>query len=192
MLKKLSKSCILGAHLNGRCEKHGEELVRAFDVRVTVMLTRKQLTDLTGNDQLWHAWFLESKEDGDQPLLEHFAPYRWKPKFENCKAQLEVGDSTGKYEIALGVCKLKGHVFTPLAGGQTEYSFTLQGLVDEHNVELLQWIGCEDAKIDIQLGNLVVAQQDLELDEEEGEEISDETTAAPRPLSGDDDRPTVN
>jgi hypothetical protein len=183
MLQKLTKTCDIAGHLNGRTEKHGEEDVPAFDVRVTISLTRNQLNKFTGNDQLWTSWFLESKTDGDKPLLEHWQPYRWKPKFEACKVSLTVG-GVNRETIELGECKLKGFIFTPQKGGQTECSFTVQALASTKNCVMLLHIGEEDASIEIEFGELVLAQQELKLNgdpDEDDDEASRGSSISEQP-----------
>jgi len=119
-----SRPCLIGASINTRTEKHGDEDVPAVDIPVAgIMLTAEELGALVG-DAYAHKALFDTKGKRMDPALPYFESFQLKHKFEGAAVDFELG--LHKQHVGLDGAKLAGIKLTPRAGGLTEMSCKVQ------------------------------------------------------------------
>lgn len=128
-----ARACQLGASINTRTERHGDEDVPACDIPLAgLMLNEDEVIALVGNEECAHAFFREGAE-GDVPALPELHPFYLAAKLEGAKVTIAIvpAGKTEAVELELPGCKLKGIALTPLAGGFTETACRVQYAGDD-------------------------------------------------------------
>lgn len=169
MLKLRSKTCHIGASINTRTQRAGEERIPYLDIPVTISITAKELASIVGDAHVPDAWF--STKDGklDEPLLKGWAPYKPRFKFEHSLAVLTVGVNGEK--IDCGDCTLNKFVFEPQSDGRTALKLKIQTEANIDRVKLILWLDT-DQDVVLQFGELVGndAQEDLPLEVDDADD----------------------
>lgn len=124
MLNITSRACQLGASINTRAEKHGDEDVPAADIPLAgIMLDEAELNALL-NDPYAHRALFTDRGGHQEPSLPQFEAHTLRDKLEGDTVTLTAG--TRNKEIILGDAKLKGLTLEPLSGGATSLSLKIQ------------------------------------------------------------------
>lgn len=124
MLNITSRACQLGASINTRAEKHGDEDVPACDIPLAgIMLDETELNALLNDPYAYRALFTD-RGGHQEPSLPQFEAHALREKLEGATVTLTVG--TRAKEIVLGDAKLKGLTLEPLSGGATSLSLKIQ------------------------------------------------------------------
>lgn len=181
MLNMPRKPVTLGAHLNGRTQKHGDEHVPMMDFKLSMLLTEKQTIALTGESHVVEAWFKTTDGKYSEPLLKNWAPYRMNAKFKDSLCTLTVG--VNAKEIDMGNCTIKWCVFEPQDKGSTSLNCTVQAAATSKTIEVLLWLG-QDIDAKLQFGEMATddAQEKLDLEapgDDDGDEDGEGDEEAP-------------
>lgn len=131
MLRITPRACQLGASINTRTEKHGDEDVPACDIPLAgIMLDESELNALMGDPYAHRALFTDRKGHAE-PSLPQIEALTLRDKLEGATVTI-VLSTTGKgTELVLGNAKLKGLTLQPQSGGATSLSLKVQVSGDE-------------------------------------------------------------
>lgn len=116
----------IGAHINTRTEKHGEDDVPACDIPLAgIMLEAHELDALVG-DGAFAALFRKSvapQPEFDEPAFPSLRALVLREKFAACAVTISVDASD---LIELDDCKIRRVKLQPLAGGMVELAVQVQ------------------------------------------------------------------
>lgn len=124
MLNITSRACQLGASINTRAEKHGDEDVPACDIPLAgIMLDERELNALL-NDPYAHRALFTDRKGHQEPSLPMIEAISVREKLEGATVTFVLG--TAQAETVIGDAKLKGLTLEPLSGGSTSLSLKIQ------------------------------------------------------------------
>lgn len=126
MLTLNKRPAKIGAAVNTRCEKHGDEDVPACDIPlVGIMLEAAELNALLGDPYAHTALFNHRPGSQlDEPIFRKFNPLRLRDKFEEAEVVIYAG--LEPKEIRLKAVKLARVTLDPQVGGLTELALQVQ------------------------------------------------------------------
>jgi hypothetical protein len=116
----------LAGNLPIRTQYHGDEPVKACDLRITgIMLTAGELCAMLREPDAHKALFVRrAGMKLDDPLLKRIAPLKLEDRIDSAEVVLFTG--LDGVELRLGMSKLKGITLEPKEGGLTEMSCLVQ------------------------------------------------------------------
>lgn len=167
MLKLKSKPCQIGASINARTEKHGDEPQPAMDIPLSFLISAKELNALMGDPHTSDVWFEATPGELPEPMLKNLKPYKLKGKFKDSLAVLTVG--VNGHVIDLGDCTLSGLAFEPQTGGMTAVKLKVQCLITSKTTDVFLWMDRE-GDVELQFGEMDGNANQEELDLEVPEE----------------------
>lgn len=183
------RPAMIGASINSRTQRHGDEPVPAFDIPLrAIMLTQEELNALMGDKLAWVAFFNERKDGLPEPLFRKIKHYAIDDKYENCSCAIAAGLKEQLFELDENV-KISKMRLIPAVGGLTELRLTLQAQIDSTNVGLFEWLS-KDCYVELTFGDLEkadVKQPELNLDAGAREEEPKRGRGRPRKVT-----PTVD
>lgn len=152
------RPCMLGASINGRREKHGEENVPAFDIPLkSIMLSKDELNELKKDPSTWDRWFNERKDGLPEPAdvdIRHFALDH---VYENSVVKVIHALADDKF-FEFENCKLTKLKLIPAVGGLTELRVTLRTQIGERH-GICKWMD-KDCRIELEFGDLEEREKD--------------------------------
>lgn len=122
------------AHINLREEKHGDDTVPAIDIKLEgVTLDKAELNALLGEKRAHDALFNQGKAGTlIEPVFKFFEPFKFTEKFVDCQATLYLGIQAAEYELE--DVRITGLKFTPMSGGSTAVTLTVQHELDDTEI----------------------------------------------------------
>lgn len=166
------RPAMIGSHVNGRGEHHGEDTVTALDIPLSdIMLSAEELNALL-HEPLAHGLLFQTRQGGAyiEPIFRMLRPFRLVDKVEGAAVTLEINPGD---VLRLTDCKLSRLTLQPMPGGLTSLSLLVQctPALDSSAARLLGKLNTEVAvEIVFQLGR----QDELGLpDAGEGDELDD-------------------
>ncbi len=146
----------IGASINSRTQKHGEENIPAFDIPlVGIMLTQDELNALMNEKLTSIAWFNDRTDGLPEPLFKNIKHFALTDSYENCSVTIAVGLKEQLFELDedVKIVKLK---LAPCVGGLTELKLTVQAKIEHSNTGLFEWLS-KDCYVELAFGELVKA-----------------------------------
>lgn len=139
----------LGPSINCRTELHGDNKVPALDLQLHLLISSAELDELNGPGTADRTF----DEGGGlkTPLDKHYAPRKFKGKFENSTADLWFGVNNLNFHFA--DCKLKSIVLDPKTGGMTAIKLTVGALINDRMLFVFTWMDHE-GECELQFGKL--------------------------------------
>lgn len=142
----------IGASINSRTQKHGDENVPAFDIPLTaIMLTQEELNTLMNEPLTSVAWFNDRKDGLAEPLFKNIKHFSLTDTYEASSVTIGVG--LKEQLFTLEDCKLVKLKLSPCVGGLTELKLTVQAKIDETNTPLFEFLS-KDCNVEIALGTI--------------------------------------
>lgn len=146
------RPAIIGASINSRSEKHGEDTVPAFDIPLSsIMLTKAELNQLMREPLTWEALFNKRKDGLAEPLWSNVKGVTLTDKYEHASATIVVGlhEETFKFDDC-NIVKLR---IIPCVGGLTELRMTIQAHITLTNTQLFEFMS-KDCRVEFSTGKL--------------------------------------
>jgi hypothetical protein len=143
MLTLSKRDAKIGRNIPFRTQDHGDEQVRAADIRVTGLHLEPAEFNALLQEPRAHSAFFVTRAGTRlmDPLIRSFAPFQLLGKIEQADVVLYLG--LGNVEVKLGTCKLKSVCLELKAGGMTELSCTVQTTptLDKRIAQLIDHMG---------------------------------------------------
>jgi hypothetical protein len=169
----------LGASINVRNERHGDEDVGACDFKIgNILIDKHDLNELYG-DKYYHNSLFNTNGKLVEPMTQLNEPAVFKAKFENSTVTLWLGLSDEK--LTLTEVKLRKITLEPQTGGYTEMTLQVQCNPDESQLGHLYSHQNKDVSVNIRFGReekpKQKAQPELPLGDTEKGEDGEDTAA---------------
>lgn len=118
------RDCDLPPGIGFRTQKHGDDPVKAADIRVSgIELTKAEVNTLANDKYADRTlWASGGRGKPERPAVGSFAPRRIREPIETARVAIKVGGE----EIKLGVCRLKAIDIEPKVGGVAEMGCMIQ------------------------------------------------------------------
>jgi hypothetical protein len=118
-------------NINVRAEIHGEELVRAIDVKLVMTDVDAKLLNAAVPGLVKTFW------DGEQPAFQELYPLKIRHKIENATAEIKVG----KAQVQLLDVTMQKIEVTPLFGKRCQIAFTVRSQIGDGILDSLHaWL----------------------------------------------------
>lgn len=148
------RPAMLGASINTRCEKHGDEDVPACDIPLSgIMLSPEESNALV---PYFTRAFFDDQKGHKVPSFPQLDAVRFREKFEEATVTISVGVNGSGKQLELEECTLAKLKLEPMSGGLTALSLVVQAEMPDHIEELLQRLGGE---VTIEIADAKVAEK---------------------------------